>query len=144
WTLRNFGFCDAAEVFVLISGISAYLAFGSKLERLGFAACAKAVGRRCRTVYVAHLVLLAGLWVAAMLASRHFLAADYVAFLKLQWFQESPRQALLSALTLSYLPKYLDILPLYLVLLAAAPLFLALVKRDWRLALAVSGSIYLA
>jgi hypothetical protein len=144
WTLRNFGFCDAAEVFVLISGISAYLAFGSKLERLGFAACAKAVGRRWRTVYVAHLVLLAGLWAAAMLASRHFQATDYVAFLKLQWFQESPRQALLSALTLSYLPKYLDILPLYLVLLAAAPLLLALVKRDWRLAIAVSGGIYLA
>ncbi len=144
WTLRNFGFCDAAEVFVLISGISTYLAFGSKLDRLGFAACAKAVARRWSTIYLAHLLLLMGLCAAAMLVSRHFLAADYVAFLRLQWFQESPLRALLSALTLSYLPKYLDILPLYLVLMAAAPFLLALVKRDWRLALAVSGSIYLA
>src|SRR5260370_9386723 len=89
WTLGNFGFCDAAEVFVLISGISAYLAFGSKLERLGFLACAKAVGRRWRTVYVAHLVLLAGLWAAAMLASRPFLAAASVALLYTPLFQGS-------------------------------------------------------
>ena len=26
WTLRKWAFCDAAEVFVLISGISSYLA----------------------------------------------------------------------------------------------------------------------
>ncbi len=90
WTLRNFGFCDAAEVFVLISGISTYLAFGSKLDRLGFSACAKAVARRWSTIYLAHLLLLMGLYAAATLVSRHFLTADYVAFLKLQWFQESP------------------------------------------------------
>ncbi len=144
WTLRNFGFCDAAEVFVLISGISTYLAFSSKLDRLGFSACAKAVARRWSTIYLAHLLLLMSLYAAATLVSRHFLTADYVAFLKLQWFQESPLRALLSALTLSYLPKYLDILPLYLVLMAAAPFILALVRRDWRLALVVSGTIYLA
>ena len=76
--------------------------------------------------------------------SRHFVATDYVEFLRMKWFWENPRQALISALTLSYLPKYLDILPLYLVLMAAAPFLLALVKRDWRLAVAVSGTIYLA
>src|SRR5262249_11293974 len=61
---------------------------------------------------------------------------------RLQWFHESPRQAVLSAMTLSYLPKFLDILPLYLVLLASAPLILALVKRDWRIALGLSALIY--
>src|SRR5487761_81756 len=39
WTLRKFAFCDAAEVFVLISGISSYLAYGGKLEREGFLGC---------------------------------------------------------------------------------------------------------
>jgi hypothetical protein len=144
FTLHNFGFCDAAEVFVLISGISSYLAYGSKLDRMGLAGCAKVVGRRWIRLYGAHLLLLAGLWAAAVLASRHFLAVDYVEFLKLKWFQDNPRHALISALTLSYLPKYLDILPLYLVLLAVAPFLLALVKRDWRLALAISGTVYLA
>ncbi len=144
FTLRNFGFCDAAEVFVLISGFSTYLAYASKLDRFGLAECAKTVGRRWIKIYAAHLLLLAGLVLATILASRHFVAADYVEFLRLKWFWDNPRQALISALTLSYLPKYLDILPLYLVLLATAPFLLALVKRDWRLALAVSGTIYLA
>jgi hypothetical protein len=143
FTLRNFGFCDAAEVFVLISGFSTYLAYGSKLDRLGLGECTRTIGRRWIRIYAAHLLLLGGLLTAAILASRHFVAADYVDFLRMKWFWDNPRQALISALTLSYLPKFLDILPLYLVLLAAAPFLLALVKRDWRLALAVSGAIYL-
>ena len=97
-----------------------------------------------RRFTLAHLLLLAGLLAATLLVSRHFVATDYVEFLRMKWFWDNPRQALISALTLSYLPKYLDILPLYLVLLAAAPFLLALVKRDWRLAVAVSGTIYLA
>lgn len=144
FTLHNFGFCDAAEVFVLISGFSTYLAYGSKLDRLGLAGCCRTVGQRLTKIYAAHLLLLAGLLAATLLVSRHFVATDYVEFLRMKWFWDNPRQALISALTLSYLPKYLDILPLYLVLLAAAPFLLALVKRDWRLAVALSGTIYLA
>lgn len=144
WTLHNFAFCDAAEVFVLISGISTYLAYGSRLERQGFGACTRAVSRRWCTIYGAHLLMLAGLWAVTTVVSRHFWALDYVDSLRLKWLYESPREALFSALTLSYLPRFLDILPLYLVLLAAAPLILTLVRRDWRLALGLSGLIYVA
>jgi hypothetical protein len=142
WTLNNFAFCDAADVFVLISGMSSYLAYGSRLERNGFAACTRAVGRRWSTIYGAHLLLVLLLWAAGTMAARHFPAGGYLQFLKLDWLAESPREAMVSALTLRYLPTFLDVLALYLVLLAAAPFFLALVKRDWRLALAVSASIY--
>jgi hypothetical protein len=143
WTLHNFAFCDAAEVFVLISGISTYLAYGSRLERQGFGACARAVGRRWCTIYGAHLAMLAGLLAVTTLISRHFWTIDYLDFLRLKWFHDRPREAVVYALTLSYLPKFLDILPLYLVLLAAAPLILSLVRRDWRLALGLSALIYI-
>jgi len=142
WTLHNFAFCDAAEVFVLISGIATYLAYGSRLERGGLGACTQAVGRRWGTIYCAHLLMLAGLSLTAILAARHFWTIDYVEFLRLKWLHDSPREAVLYALTLSYLPKFLDILPLYLVLLAAAPLILMLVRRDWRIALGLSALIY--
>lgn len=33
FTLRNFGFADAAEVFVLLAGFSAVLAYGRTFER---------------------------------------------------------------------------------------------------------------
>jgi hypothetical protein len=144
WTLHNFAFCDAAEVFVLISGISTYLAYNGRLQRDGLAGCARAVGRRWCTIYVAHLLMLAALWTVATLLSRRFWAIDYVDSLRLTWFHDSPREAVISALTLSYLPRFLDILPLYLVLLAAAPLLLVVVRYDWRLALGLSGLVYLA
>ena len=58
WTLRNFAFCDAAEVFVLISGISSYLAYASKLDRDGMGGLAVTTGRRWIKIYAAHLFML--------------------------------------------------------------------------------------
>jgi hypothetical protein len=142
WTLHKFAFCDAAEVFVLISGMASYLAYGSKFDRFGFSVCAKAIGRRWTRVYLAHLLLFAALSTAMLLAAANFSGADYVGHLKLGWLLESPRQAVTAALTLRYLPTYLDILPLYLVLLGIAPLLIYLVKRDYRLALLLSTLLY--
>jgi hypothetical protein len=144
WTLHNFAFCDAAEVFVLISGISTCLAYGSRLERQGFGACVKAVARRWCVIYGAHLLMLAALFATMALASKHFWGTDYVELLRLKWLHDSPREAIFYALTLMYLPRFLDILPLYLVLLGAAPLILVMVKRDWRITLAISALIYAA
>jgi len=141
-TLRNFAFCDAAEIFVLISGIASYLAYGSLLERVGFLECAKAVARRWVRVYLAHLLLFFTVAAFILMASRHFPGADYLEWLKLKWLADEPGKAILSALTLSYLPRLLDILPLYLILLGFAPLVLFLVKRDYRLALLASGTLY--
>ena len=141
-TLRNFAFCDAAEIFVLISGIASYLAYGSLLERGGFLECTKAVARRWVRVYLAHLLLFFAVAAFIVIASRHFSGADYLEWLKLKWLTEEPGKAILSALTLSYLPRLLDILPLYLILLGFVPLFLFLVNRDYRLALLASGTLY--
>jgi hypothetical protein len=142
WTLHKFAFCDAAEIFVLISGMASYLAYGSKLDRFGFSVCAKAIGRRWTKVYVAHLLLFAAVSAAMLLAAAHLSGADYVEHLKLNWLLDRPREAVLAAVTLRYLPMYLDILPLYLVLLGIAPLLIYLVKRDYRVALLISLLLY--
>jgi hypothetical protein len=55
-----------------------------------------------------------------------------------------PAAAIPAALTLRYLPNYLDILPLYLLLLAAAPAIIWIVKRDVRIALGLSILVYAA
>jgi hypothetical protein len=142
WTLRKWAFCDAAEVFVLISGISSYLAYGSKLDKFGFKGCCVAVARRLSRIYGAHLLLFISAALFVRLASAHFARVDYVDFLQVKPLFADPRHYVPAALTLSYLPKYLDILPLYLVLLAAAPAIIYVVKRDPWLALIVSGFIY--
>jgi hypothetical protein len=142
WTLHNFSFCDAAEIFVLISGIAAYLAYGSRLSRAGFGACAKAAGRNCLRIYVAHLVLI-GLIAGSMIwVASQFPATDYIGSLKLQWFVEDPKRAIWAAMTLSYLPRLMDILPMYILFLIFAPALIVLVKRDYRIALLVSAIVY--
>ena len=142
WTLRNFSFCDAAEVFVLISGMASYLAYGSRLTKLGLNACIKAIGRNVSRIYLAHLLLIGGIAGMMLWVAHNFTGADYIDSLKLQWIVENPRGAIFAAMTLSYLPRLMDILPLYILLLAAAPTLIYLVKRDYRIALTISMLIY--
>jgi hypothetical protein len=144
WTLKRFAFCDAAEIFVLISGISSYLAYGSKLDRDGILGLSTTIGRRWLKIYSAHLLLLLGVATALLTASWYFARPEYLDFLRMRWLFDEPREAIAAAVTLRYLPNYLDILPLYLVLLGAAPGIIWLVKRDVRLALGVSILIYVA
>lgn len=143
WTLRNFSFCDAAEVFVLISGMASYLAYGSRLGRFGFAECVKAVGRNCIRIYCAHLLLIAVIAGAMLWVAHRYSGADYIDSLKLQWLVEDPASAIFAAIHLSYLPRLMDILPLYILLLAIAPLLVLMVKRDYRVALLLSVMVYL-
>jgi hypothetical protein len=142
WTLRKWAFCDAAEVFVLISGISSYLAYGSKLDRFGFIGCCAAVSRRLTKIYGAHLLLLFSAAIFVRIASIYFARVDYVDFLQVRPLFANPRHYIPAVLTLAYLPKYLDILPLYLLLLAAAPAIIYVAKRDPWLALIASGLVY--
>jgi len=142
WTLRNFAFCDAAEVFVIISGMASYLAYGSLLDRSGFRECIRAVARHWLQIYKAHLLLFSAVAAFVLVASRYFSGADYTDSLKLNWLVQDPASAIFSAVTLSYLPRLLDILPLYLILLGIAPVMLYLIKRDYRLALLASGLVY--
>jgi hypothetical protein len=143
WTLRNFSFCDAAEVFVLISGMASYMAYGSRLARLGFVECAKAIGRNLARIYLAHLLLIAVLASMMLLIASRFSGADYIDSLKLQWLVEDPAHAIMATLTLRYLPRLMDILPLYILLLAIAPVLVVMVKRDYRIALLLSTTVYL-
>jgi hypothetical protein len=143
-TLRKLAFCDAAEVFVLVSGIASYLAYGSRLDRYGLAACWRAVGRRWLAIYVAHIALFTVIAAGTSAITARFAGADYVGFLRLEWLFAHPKTAFEAALTLRYLPTYLDILPLYLLLLAVAPILIVLVKRSTPLLILASAALYFA
>ena len=143
WTLRNYAFCDAAEVFVLISGVSAYLAYGSKFDRFGFRGGAAAIGRRWIKLYFAHILLfclVAGVVVLASVILHH----DFAGSLRMSWLLNEPGKAALGAVTLRYLPAYLDILPLYLFLLGVTPALIVLVKRMPSAAIGLSLLLYTA
>jgi hypothetical protein len=125
FTLQSVMFADAAEVFILISGYTAGMVYGRAMERQGFLIAGLRVGHRVWQLYVAHVFLFA-IFMATMaytvdalnksLYAEEFQAADFLS---------EPGVAVVKALTLQFQPAYMDILPLYIVLLAAFPFVLA-------------------
>ena len=51
-TVRNFGFADAAELFVLLAGVSSTLAYGKQFERVGAGRALRRVAGRCLRIYL--------------------------------------------------------------------------------------------
>ncbi|QZP35906.1 OpgC family protein [Pseudomonas sp. DR48] len=142
-TLRNFGFSDAAEIFVFLAGYAAVLAYGKILARDGFLIACVKILRRAWVLYVVHIFLLAMLMGIVFFANSHVETRDLVEEMGLHHFITNPQQALTDELLLRFKPNLMDPLPLYIVLLAGLPLVLPmLVRKAWAV-VAVSLTVYL-
>jgi hypothetical protein len=141
-TLQSLGFADAAEVFVFIAGMAAVYAYRKTFLASGFLAGSRAVFARIRTLYLAHLMMLTGFALMAGLSLTGFTSYDLVHKLGLRPLLETPVEAALLAPVLGYLPNYLDILPLYVMLLATLPLILMASRVHVLLPLALAGLSY--
>ncbi|NJJ55534.1 MULTISPECIES: OpgC family protein [unclassified Pseudomonas] len=142
-TLRNFGFSDAAEVFVFLAGYAAVLAYGKILQRDGYWIAALKILRRAWVLYVVHIFLLAMLMGIVFFANSHVETRDLVEEMGLTHFVTHPQQALTDELLLRFKPNLMDPLPLYIVLLAGLPLVLPLLLRKTWLVVAASATVYL-
>jgi hypothetical protein len=139
---HNFGFSDAADIFVLLAGISATLAYGSLLDRRGIWIGALRIGGRIWTLYIAHIVvfvIVCGVVARAVTGTQNPL---YIEAINIQPFFNDTLSALVDALTLTYQPHYLDILPLYIVLLAAFPVIYRAVRISPALTLLASVLVW--
>lgn len=142
-TLRNFGFADAAEVFVLLAGFSAVLAYSKSFEAEGFRTGAGRVGRRIVDLYIWHIGTIAGSLLLLSAAANAFGDAKYLNNIGLQHFINLPQLAIPQAAVLYYQQNMLNILPLYIALLAWFPVMYWLMCRSHALVLGVSVSIWL-
>jgi hypothetical protein len=141
-TLRNFGFADAAEVFVLLAGSASFMAYGKTFEKCGWRCGTLKVARRIRDLYLAHIVLVT-LCVGGLLAAAYGLGNEvYLNHANLAPVVADPSGSIMRALALIYQPGYLDILPLYMMLLAWFPVLLWLIRRHVALALAISIALW--
>jgi hypothetical protein len=143
FTLGGVAFSDAAELFVIFAGYATALAFaGVEREKGYFAAGAKLVARAGK-LYTSHLVLfllVAGFIAYASLRTQNSL---YFELVNIVAVFNDPAAALFGAVTLTYQPYFLDILPLYIVLLAGFPLVAWLAWRRPVALLAASIALYL-
>lgn len=122
WMPHNYGLSDAADVFVFLAGVSATLAYGSLIEKRGVGFGLLKLGGRLWTLYIAHVavfLIVCGTVAAAVTRTQNPL---YIETINIQPLFSDTQNALVDALALLYQPNYLDILPLYIVLLASFPL----------------------
>jgi hypothetical protein len=141
WIPARFGFSSGAEVFVFCSGCASAFAFGSVFLRNGFALGAARVAYRIWQVYWAH-ICVALVVIAAMSLTQRVLPASDLRLDPLPQVTADPAGALLGLLTLSWLPAFLDILPMYLVLLALIPAMQAARRLHAVLPFALSFVLY--
>ncbi|MEL6752022.1 MAG: OpgC domain-containing protein, partial [Pseudomonadota bacterium] len=127
WIPARFGFSDATEIFVFCSGMASAIAFGGVFARRGWWMGAARIAHRVWQVYWAHI----GLFFAVLLLCIAFDQAgifvseswskSYVGSLNLKHFFTKTPELVLGLFTLTYVPNYFDILPMYLVILALIP-----------------------
>ena len=58
-TIRNYGFSDATEIFVFVSGYTAAFVYGKEMRERGFIIAGAHILRRAWQIYVAHVFLFA-------------------------------------------------------------------------------------
>ncbi len=120
FTSRNFGFSDAAEGFVLMSGIAAGLAYSKGFWTPTWAAARK-IWRRAWTLYLVHL--LTTIWAIAISAAfaLWFAAPDLLHQNQVWILFQKPLGFLIGVPALTHQLGYTNILPLYATLLLVTP-----------------------
>jgi hypothetical protein len=137
-TLRNYGFSDAAEVFMFISGVTCALAYGRAQRSEGWTGVIGRTLRRSWDIYVAFLLLtLASAILIHLVGSGPSADASNTRILL-----DQPGETLARAAILQYRPVNTDVLPLFVLLhLLFAPL-LWLLLRAPNLTLGASLGLY--
>lgn len=145
WIPARFGFSDATEMFVFCSGMASALAFGAIFARGGWMMGTLRIAHRIWQIYWVHLgVFFATLALMLALNLTGAFPRDEVNALNLEPFLNNTGPNLIGLMTLTYVPNYFDILPMYLVILALIPVMMALARMDVRIAMAASVALWVA
>jgi len=140
FTSRNFGFSDAAEGFVLISGIAAGLAYSPAIARGITWPSVGRIWHRAWTLYLIHLLTTV---LAIAVVAAGVLWLDTAALLKehnLGPIFTRPFGVQMGIPLLSHQIGYANILPLYAVLLMVTP-FALVAALNWPRALIAGAAV---
>jgi hypothetical protein len=144
FTLRNYGFSDATEIFIFISGYTAAFVYGRALIENGFIVAAARILRRAWQIYVAHVFLFTIFLAEISYVATSFENPLYSEEMGIMDFLKQPDVTIVQALLLRFRPVNMDVLPLYIVLMLALPLILVLMRWRADLTLALSVLLYAA
>jgi hypothetical protein len=142
-TIRNYGFSDATEIFIFISGYTAAFVYGRAMHERGFVVSGARILRRAWQIYVAHIFLFAIYMAEISYVATSFDNPLYAEEMNILDFLKQPDMTIVQALLLKFKPVNMDILPLYIILLLLFPPILWLLLRAPALALGGSLAFYL-
>lgn len=144
FTTRNYGFSDGADLFVLISGYTATIVFGKMMLEHGFVIGATRLLRRVWQLYVAHLLIFLFYLTTVHYISHRFDDPHFMDQFNVATLMNHPVETLSEGLLLKFKPLNLDVLPLYIVLMAAFPIVLRLMLSWRNVVMLGSLGLYLA
>ena len=143
-TIRNYGFSDATEIFIFISGYTAAFVYGRALIETGFIVAAARILRRAWQIYVAHVFLFTIFLAEISYVATSFENPLYSEEMGIVEFLKQPDVTIVQALLLRFRPANMDVLPLYIVLMLALPLILLLMRWKPDVTLGLSVLLYAA
>lgn len=143
-TPRNFGVSDSAEAFVFLSGLAVAYAYAPRLARGDVGTVTARAWRRALLLYGVHLLLTVS---AVALFANAFILSGNDVFISAHGRDlvfDDPARAVPGLVLLGHQLGYFNILPLYVVLMLAAPLILWGLQRRPITTLAASFALYAA
>jgi hypothetical protein len=141
-TIRNYGFSDATEIFIFISGYTAAFVYGRAMTDRGFVVASARIMKRVWQIYVAHVFLFTIFLAEISYVATSFENPLYTEEMGILDFLKHPDVTIVQALLLKFRPVNMDVLPLYIVLMLFLPPILWLMQRKPDLTLALSVVIY--
>lgn len=128
WIPARMGFSDSAEIFVFCSGMASAIAFGKIFEMQGMLMGTMRIMHRVWQVYWTHIALFVAVVAELVLIDAWLSPVEksFTGTFNLHIFFENVRSCILGLMTLTYVPNYWDILPMYLVILALVPVIMLL------------------
>jgi hypothetical protein len=141
-TIRNYGFSDATEIFVFISGFTAAFVYGRAMQSHGFLVASARVLKRAWQIYVAHVFLFAIYLAEIAYVAHSFENPLFTEEMGVRDFLKDPDVTIIQALLLKFKPVNMDVLPLYIMLLVGFAPMLWLLLRAPSIALMTSAALY--
>lgn len=141
-TIRNYGFSDATEIFIFISGYTAAFVYGRAMQEQGTVVASARIFKRVWQIYVAHVFLFTIFLAEISYVATRFQNPLYTEEMGILDFLKEPDVTIVQALLLRFRPVNMDVLPLYIVLMLFLPVILWLMRRRADLTLGLSVLLY--
>ena len=143
-TTRNYGFSDAADLFVFISGYTASFVYARMMLERGFIVGATRLTKRVWQLYVAHVILFVIYIVAIGYVALRYSDPEIINEFNVAGLVDNPIETLRQGLLLKFKPVNLDVLPLYIVLMGLFPPVLWMMLRRPGLTMLASIALWLS